>query len=104
MTSQLKLLQMTTGKKYEYHAHCGARAQVRNLRHKCAEVLKDTSSQARGARKVLVELFQNEPNPEYGRLLLISAALDAAGETGETWLTCLHYFMNKFEEQREQAS
>lgn len=104
MSSQLKLMQMTTGKKYEYHAHCGVKAQIRNLRHKCAGALKETGSQAVGARVALVDAFRDEPNAEFGRLLLLSASLDAAAETGETWITCVHYFLGKFEERREQAS
>lgn len=104
MSSRLKGLNLATGLRHQYQAHCGAKAQLRNLRHKCGPVLKPTDSQSVAARLRVFVATENEPNPEYGRLQLLSAAMDAAAETGETWITCIHYFMDKFEEKREQAS
>lgn len=104
MTSQLRTMFLSTGVKHQYHAHCGAKAQLRNLRHKCASILKQTDSQSVTVRRRAFEATKDEPNPEYGRLHLMAAALDAADQTGESWVTCLHYFLERFEAQEAPSA
>lgn len=81
----------------QWKAHCGARAQLRNLRQACKRVLesKDPEVQKQVAR--VIEATKVEPSPEFGKLHLIHAAQDACDQTGEPWEVCMRYLMDQYD-------
>lgn len=69
----------------------------KNLRLKSKHILdsKDPTIVAVGDR--VIRGVCHEPDPEYSALHLICAALDASEDTGESWVTCMTYMMDRFE-------
>lgn len=87
----------------QWKAHCGKQAQMRNLRQACHKIVtsKDVETQKQLAR--VIEATKNEPEPEFGKLHLIHAALDACDQTGEPWTVCMRYLMDKFDDMQADA-
>lgn len=89
--------------KMQWKAHCGKQAQLRNLKQRCRKVLDAKDSQTRGTVNRVAEAVAQEPMPEFGKLHLIFAGLDAADQTGENFNTCMNYIMDKFDGMKEEA-
>jgi hypothetical protein len=97
VTAQLDLKQ-----KMQWLPHCGTRAQFRNLRQKCRRILDSKEDEIKLMGQRVIEAVKDEPNPEFGALHLIAAALDIEADTGEPWLTCMQYLLDKFAEREKQ--
>jgi hypothetical protein len=97
-----QIAKLDTDRKLQWHAHCGTRAQLRNLRQKCRHILdaKDDETKLMGQR--VIEAVKDEPKPEFGALHLIAAALDIANDTDVTWLDAMQYLLDKFEERQHE--
>lgn len=85
--------------KMQWKAHCNTRAAMRNLRHKCHRFLvsRDTEIVAQVDR--VRNAVKDEPNPEFGLLHLLCAAVDASEGTGVAWAECMKYYMDQFDAQ-----
>lgn len=87
----------------QWKAHCGRKAQLRYLRQACRKILAFPKGTAEWATVQRVEdAVKGEPMPEFGKLHLINAGLEAADQTGESWRTCMNYLMDKFDEMQER--
>jgi hypothetical protein len=86
----------------QWKAHCGKKAQLRNLRQVCRKILEATDSQTQSTVVRVTDATKNEPMPEFGKLHLIHAGLDASDQTGENWNTCMNYLMDKFDDMQEK--
>jgi hypothetical protein len=95
--------QLDTTQKLQWHAHCGTRVQLRNLRQKCRPILDSKDPEIKAMGQQLIAAVQEEPNPEFGALHLIAAALDASADTGTTWVEAMAYFLRKFQEMETNA-
>lgn len=89
--------------KMQWLSHCGKRAQLRNLRRACRKVLEDTNQHVQAQLARVVEAVKDEPMPEFGKLHLIYAAIDACDQTGEPWWVCMKYLMDKFDDMAQDA-
>lgn len=96
--------QRTPAPRMQWKAHCGKRAQLRNLRHLAKPYLEDPDPAVQAAIQRITEATKNEPMPEFGKLHLIAAAYDAHDQTGESWLTAATYLMDKFDAMEQDAA
>lgn len=98
------LNQQTSPPKMQWKAHCGKRAQLRNLRHACRPILESRDLEVQEQVRRVIEATKGEPMPEFGKLHLIYAAIDACDQTGELWKVCMKYLMDKFDYAAEDAA
>jgi hypothetical protein len=90
--------------KMQWKAHCGRKAQLRNLRQVCRKILESKDSAVQIQVERVIEATKTEPMPEFGKLHLIHSALDACDQTGEPWCVCMKYLMDKFEDMAADAA
>lgn len=90
--------------KMQWKAHCGQKAQLRNLRQACRAILNSKEPHVQVQVSRVIEATKDEPMPEFGKLHLIHAALDASSQTGELWHVCMRYFMDKYDAMQAEAS
>lgn len=83
----------------QWKAHCGTRAALRNLRHKCHRYLVSDEVEIATQRQRVRDAVKDEPNPEFGLLHLMCAAVDTSEGTGLPWAECMKYYMDKFDGQ-----
>lgn len=81
----------------QWKAHCGKSASMRNLRHKAHKFLTSKDAVIVALVHRVEDAVREEPMPEFGKLHLICAAMDVSDQTGETWATCMKYFMDKYD-------
>jgi hypothetical protein len=89
---------LTPTPKREYNAHNSTRAQIRNLRRRCKPVMDDRTPAICEMAANVITSVRDHPNPEFTALQLIGAALDASDDTGEPWLVCMQYILDKYQE------
>lgn len=82
----------------QWKSHCGQQARMRNLRQVCRPILDSTDSDIVVQVARVREATKHEPLPEFALLHLIHAALDAHDQTGEAWVICMKYMMDKFDD------
>lgn len=87
-----------TGSKMQWVAHCGKKAQLRNLRQACRSILDSKNPLIVEQVARVISAVKNEPLPEFGKLHLVHAAIDACDQTGEPWYVCMKYLMDKFDD------
>lgn len=96
MASILKTQPVTPGTRAVWNAHCGTRAQERHLRQRAKKCFNEKGEAASEVRSRLYGLTMGEVNVEFSRLFLMGAAINAAEETGESWITCLNVMLDKY--------
>lgn len=84
----------------QWRAHCGKKAQLRNLKHLCKPVLDDHRPHVQVILERLWDAVKEEPEPTFGFLHLIHAAIDASDQTGETWATAMGYLLDQFDNMK----
>lgn len=82
----------------QWKAHCGKKAQLRNLQHACRHILESKNPLIVEQVARVISAVKGEPMPEFGKLHLVYAALDACDQTGEPWYVCMKYLMDKFDD------
>lgn len=87
----------------QWKAHCGTRASMRNLRHKCHRFLVSDEPEIAFQRERVRAATEEEPSPEFGLLHLLCAAVDISEATGESWEVCMKYIMDKYDGQAQAA-
>jgi hypothetical protein len=93
-------------RKMQWHAHCGTRAQLRNLRQRAHKILDSKDPEIVMIGQRVIEATKDEPNPLFGALHLINAGLEAAEQTETTWVVAMRYLLDEFERiaQRGEAT
>lgn len=81
----------------QWKSHCGNRAALRNLRHKCHKFLISDEVEIATQRQRVRDAVKDEPSPEFGLLHLLCAAVDIADQTGQPWAVCMKYIMDRFD-------
>lgn len=106
-------LNQNTGPKkphMQWIRHQNKGQRIRNLKNACRHVLAAKDAETRGLLDRIRAAVKDEPEPEFGFLHLVFAAVDACDQTGEPWTVCMKYLMDKFDDmkadhaEREAAS
>lgn len=95
--------QSTPKDRMQWKRHSNRHQQLRNLRNACRPILnsKDPATVVAVAR--VVNGVKDEPTPEFGKLHLVFAALDASDQTGESWVVAMNYLMDQFDNMKADA-
>lgn len=73
------------------------RQQKRNLRNRVRHIIDSTDEQTVAVGDRVIRSVCEEPDPEYAALHLFCAALGMHEDTGEPWVKCMTYLMDKFD-------
>lgn len=96
--------QQTPAPRNQWIAHNGRKAQLRNLRHACRPILESTNQHIVAQVARVIAATEHEPMPEFGKLHLIFAAIDACDQTGEPWWVCMKYMLDKWEDMKNDRA
>jgi hypothetical protein len=79
------------------------RQAKKNLRLKCRSIIDSKDAVVISVGDRVVRSVCDEPDPEYAALHLFCAALDMHDDTGEPWIVCMTYLMDKFDKNAPQT-
>lgn len=77
---------------------CSIRSRLRYLKQVCRRQLNQNDAEARAARGRVKLAVVGTPQPEYAYLIMVNRARVIEEETGESWVTALHYVVAPVEE------
>lgn len=75
----------------------------KNLRNKAKQILDSKDELIIRAGDRVIYSVRADPDPEYSALHLFCEAIDMRDDTGESWVTCITYLMDKFDEIDERS-
>jgi len=79
--------------------HQSHRQQLRHLRQRCARIVRSKDPAVIAAGRRVIDAVIDEPDPEYGALHLMAAALDVSEATGVPWAACADDLLRRFDAQ-----
>lgn len=87
----------------QWKRHTNKRQAIRNLRNACRSILNSRKPEDVRAKARVMDAVKGEPEPEFGFLHLIYAAIDASDQTGESFATAMTYLMDQFDNMKEDS-
>lgn len=87
-------------KDFQWSAHPGRRASLRNLRQLCHGILARIDQPSVDARARAYAPFADEQFPEFETLKLLFRASECEAETGRSWIESVDVYVREIEAER----